>query len=278
MLCQPGLAAQVWRKLTVMSLTKSLPKPRDCAPAAGRRRSVPVLSPFVGLLLLAACGPAATPVGISDPNEAQNRVFHDLNVSFDKAILRPVAMAYVQVLPDPVERGVANFADNLDVPGQVVNDILQLQLDHAFENTLRFAINTTIGIGGLFDPAAALGVQGRKTDFGETLHVWGLPEGDYSELPLVGPSTDRDNLGILVDYIMNPLRLLIPSPESRIATAAGIFAKIGDRGRYSATVDSILYDSADGYAQARILYLQNRRFELGMSATSDDSFEDPYAE
>ena len=261
-----------------MSLTKSLSKPRDGAPAAGRGRSVPVLSPFVVLALLAACGPAATPVGISDPNEAQNRVFHEFNVTFDKAILRPVATTYVQVLPDPVERGVANFADNLDVPGQVVNDILQLKLDHAVENTLRFAINTTVGIGGLFDPAAALGVLGRKTDFGETLHVWGMPEGAYSELPLIGPSTDRDNLGIFVDYILNPLRLLIPAPESRVATAAGVLEKIGDRGRYSATVDSILYDSADGYAQARLLYLQNRHFELGMSAASDDSFEDPYAE
>lgn len=261
-----------------MSLTKSPLKTRNPARSTGRSRSVPVLSPFVGILLLAACGPAATPVGISDPNEAQNRVFHEANVAFDKAILRPVAMTYVNVMPDPVERGVANFADNLDVPGAVVNDVLQLKLDHAFENTLRFAINTTVGIGGLFDPAAALGIEGRKTDFGETLHVWGLPEGAYSELPLIGPSTDRDNLGILVDLALNPIRLLIPSPESRIGTAAGILAKIGDRGRYSATVDSILYDSADGYAQARILYLQNRHFELGMSATSDDSFEDPYAD
>ena len=261
-----------------MSLTKSLRKLRDGARAAGCARNVPVLSLFVGLLLLAACGPAATPIGIVDPNEAQNRVFHEANVAFDKAVLRPVATAYVNVLPDPVERGVANFADNLDVPGEVVNDILQFKLDHAFENTLRFAINTTVGIGGLFDPASALGVEGRKTDFGETLHVWGLPEGAYSELPLIGPSTDRDNLGILVDLVLNPIRLLIPSPESRIGTAAGIFAKIGDRGRYSATVDSILYDSADGYAQARLLYLQNRHFELGMSATSEDSFEDPYAE
>jgi phospholipid-binding lipoprotein MlaA len=97
-------------------------------------------------------------------------------------------------------------------------------------------------------------------------------------VPFIGPSTDRDNLGMLVDYALNPLRLLIPSPESRYVTGAGILAKIGDRGRYSATVDSILYDSADGYAQARLLYLQNRRFELGMSATSDDSFEDPYAD
>ena len=245
----------------------------------GRARSVPVLSPLAVLVLLVACGPAPTPIGISDPNEARNREYHALNVAVDKAILRPVATAYVAVLPDPVERGVANFADNLDVPGQVVNDILQLRVEHAVENTLRFALNTTIGIGGLFDPASAMGVAGRKTDFGETLHVWGLPEGTYSELPLLGPSTDRDTLGMIVDYVLNPLRLLIPAPpESHVPTAAGLLAKIGDRGRYSASVDSVLYDSADGYAQARLLYLQNRRFELGMSATDDESFEDPYAE
>ena len=157
-----------------------------------------------------------------------------------------------------------------------MNNILQLRLGKAVENTLRFAINSTIGIGGLFDPASAAQVYGKPTDFGETLHVWGVPEGNYVELPLLGPSTDRDALGKVVDIALDPLKLIFPDSGS-LPLIAKVGAKIADRGRYSETVDSILYDSADSYAQARLLYLQNRRFELGQ-APSDESFEDPYAE
>ncbi len=236
----------------------------------------------MGLLSsLVACGPATAPGEISDPAEAQNRDFHDFNVAVDKAVLRPLGTGFAAAAPEPVLEGVANFADNLDMPKSVVNNILQLRLGKAVENTLRFALNTTIGIGGLFDPATALGIAGDPSDFGETLHVWGMAEGNYAELPLLGPTTDRDLLGKIVDLGMNPLRLIIPADYGYVPTAAGAVETISNRGRYSETFDSILYDSADGYAQARLLYLQNRRFELGMTAAEDayaDPYEDPYAE
>ncbi len=225
---------------------------------------------------LAACAPAPTTDGVSDPFEAQNRRTHALNLALDRNLLRPIANSADDALPDPVVQGVSNFADNLELPGRVVNNVLQLRLGKAVENTLRFAINSTIGIGGLFDPATAAGVYGKPTDFGETLHVWGMPEGNYVELPLLGPSTDRDALGQVVDFALDPLKLVLPS-DSNIPLIAKIAGRIADRGRYSETVDSILYDSADSYAQARLLYLQNRRFELGQ-APSDETFEDPYAE
>lgn len=231
---------------------------------------------IVALFGLISCGPAPVTNGISDPNEAQNRAVHKFNLVLDKNVLRPVATGATRVLPDPAERGVVNFAENLELPGVVVNDVLQLRLDKAIENTVRFAINTTVGIGGLFDPASKAGVTGKKTDFGETLHVWGIGEGNYFELPFFGPSTDRDALGKVVDIALDPLRLIFPKAGS-LPLIAKIGAKIADRGRYSETVDSILYDSADSYAQARLLYLQNRRFELGQ-APSDESFEDPYAQ
>lgn len=230
----------------------------------------------VALLALSACGPAPSQNGISDPNEAQNRATHKFNVALDKNVLRPVATKANRVVPDEVDKAVVNFADNLELPGTVVNNILQLRLGKALENTVRFAINTTIGLGGVFDPATAAGVKGDPTDFGETLHIWGVTEGNYFELPLFGPSTDRDALGKVVDIALDPLRLLMPK-ESRLPLVAKVASRISDRGRYSETVDSVLYDSADSYAQARLLYLQNRRFELG-EAPSDESFEDPYAE
>ncbi len=228
---------------------------------------------FVGLM---SCGPAPTQNGISDPYEKQNRSIHALNVTLDKAIVRPVATGVDKVLPTPVEIGVTNFSDNLELPGRVVNDLLQAKLGMAVQNTLRFAVNSTIGLGGIMDPATKMGAPGKATDFGETLHVWGVSEGNYIELPVLGPSTERDLLGKVVDIGLDPLKLIIKKP-AHLGLMATIAAKISDRGRYSETIDSILYDSADGYAQARLLYLEHRRYNLGQ-APSESTFEDPYAQ
>ena len=224
---------------------------------------------------LSSCAPNNAPQGFADPNETANREIHAFNRGVDRALVRPAAGAYGSVLPEPVKRGVANFASNLDAPGDVANYILQGRLGDAGQNTLRFAVNTIVGIGGLFDAATALGLPGKPTDFGETLHVWGAGEGNYVELPFVGPSTERDLVGLIVDVVLNPVRLALPQPEAGYSTVAKVASKLGDRDRYSETVDSILYESADSYAQARLLYLQNRRFALGQTA-GDDSFVDPY--
>lgn len=232
---------------------------------------------IVALAALAACGPAPVAQGINDPYEARNRAVHEFNRGLDRRLVRPAADAYA-ILPEPVERGVSNFASNLDVPGDVLNNILQGRVGPAAQNTLRFAVNTVFGIGGLFDTATALGLPGKPTDFGETLHVWGVGEGRYAEVPFLGPKTERDLLGTAVDIATNPVRLALPTPERSYATAAQVGSSLGDRARYSETVDSILYESADSYAQTRLLYLQNRRFALGQAAgeSSDEGFVDPY--
>ena len=113
-----------------------------------------------------------------------------------------------------MERGIANFAANLDAPGDVLNSLLQGRPAPAAQNTLRFAVNTIFGIGGLFDTATALGLPADPTDFGETLHVWGVGEGNYTEVPFLGPKTERDLVGTVVDIAANPVSLLLPSPES----------------------------------------------------------------
>ena len=231
------------------------------------------IAAFLGLT---ACGPAVPTQGISDPREQQNRAAHKFNLALDKNLVRPIANSATKVVPVQVQQGVVNFADNLELPGRVVNNLLQLRLGKAVENTTRFVINSTIGIGGLFDVATAAGAPGKATDFGETLYIWGVPEGNYVELPALGPSTDRDALGKAVDYLLDPMKLVLP-PKSRISLLASIGAQLADRGRYSETVDSILYDSADSYAQTRLFYLDHRRFNLG-EAPADSSFEDPYAQ
>lgn len=247
-------------------------------------RIILICAGLAGAVFLAGCARPPAPEGANDPYEVENRQMHAFNVAADTHVLKPVSRLFGKPGGGgggEVQRGVANFADNLDLPGDVVNNLLQFRLGKAAENTLRFAINSTVGLGGVLDPATAMGVTGKKSDFGETLYVWGVDEGHYLELPLLGPSTARDALGEVVDSVMNPVGILLQAPESYVATAAKLASKFGDRARYSDTVDSVLYESADGYAQARLLYLQNRRYELGQTTGDDsvvDPYEDPYAE
>lgn len=234
---------------------------------------------FSALVLAAvvtACGPATLPPGdqIADRDEVRNRAAHATNLALDRALLGPSSDAYGSAIPEPVRVGVGNFASNLNQPGYVVNNLLQLRLGDAAQNTLRFALNSTLGVAGLFDVATALGVPEEPTDFGETLHVFGVGEGDYVVHPVLGPSTTRDTVGMVVDFAMNPLRHYIDTPESRYLTLTSVASGLNSRYEYDGTVDSILYESADSYAQLRSLYLQQRRFELG---GADALYEDPYA-
>lgn len=234
---------------------------------------------FVAVAAIAGCT-AKPATGFNDPYESENRARHEFNRSLDKALVRAVGNGYAASTPAPVRIGVNNFADNFDEPGSFVNHVLQGNVDGAARNTLRFVVNSSVGVLGLFDAATTLGIPAAETDFGETLHVWGVPEGPYLELPVYGPSTERDAMGRFVDFFTNPLSSVLPSPEKYAGTVASVAKRIGDRGRFSNSVDSVLYDSADSYAQARLIYLQNRRYELGGSESdfTDDPYADPYGD
>jgi phospholipid-binding lipoprotein MlaA len=276
-----------------------LSRPKTCTTPAEAGASV-LRTAFrlglaAGLCGLVACGPATLPPGdsIEDANEAQNRAVHRLNVSLDRALVGPTADAYGNAVPEPVRRGVQNFASNLSQPGYVLNNLLQLRIDDAAQNTLRFAINSTVGIGGLFDPASALGLPAEETDFGETMHVFGLGEGDYHVLPVLGPSTTRDSVGRVVDFALNPLRHVADPPEIYYLTGARALAGVGARSRFSGSIDDVLYNSEDSYTALRSLYLQNRRFQLRgddaelfdpysdetvAAAPEEDAYYDPYSD
>lgn len=234
---------------------------------------------LVGLLVgLAACAkpPAGLPTdAVFDPFENGNRNVHEFNRTIDRSIVRPTGLGYSAFLPDDIEDMISRFAFNLSIPGSVVNSILQGNMRGATEDTYRFLVNSTIGLGGVFDVATDLKMpDATNADFGETLHVWGVREGAYLELPLLGPSTQRDTAGLIVDIILDPLNYLLDSPENYIGTVASASAGLAARGRFSDTIDSVLYESADSYAQAQSIYLQNRRFELGDG--SDGAYSDPY--
>lgn len=237
--------------------------------------------------LLVACGPRVDlPAGEPfDPFEQENRKMHEFNKSVDRALVRPAGKGYSAVVPDDIENAVGRFAFNLSIPQSVVNNTLQGNMKGATEDLYRFVVNTTIGMGGLFDPATELNMPAAtEADFGKTLHAWGVPQGAYLELPLLGPSSERDAAGKFVDLFTNPLSYVLPSPEKYIGTGASVASRLGDRGRFADTFDSILYESADSYAQTRSYYLQNRAYELGGSGTGayadpyDSPYEDPYDE
>jgi len=229
---------------------------------------------LIGLVLgLAACSVPDGPVDVHDPYETRNRKVHEFNKGLDRAVVRPVARAYGTAVPQPVRGGVSNLADYLDTPKYILNDIAQGNVGDAAHNTFRFAFNTVFGLGVL-DPATDAGLERRATGFGETLHVWGAPEGAYLETPVFGPSTERDAAGRIVDIVTNPVSYVLEDDAAYVPTVAGALSGLNARYEFGDTIDSILYESADSYAQSRSIYLQNRRFELGQE--TDDFEFDPY--
>lgn len=240
----------------------------------------------LAMVTLAACGPATLPQGdrITDADEAQNRAVHRFNVALDQAVVGPTARGYGTIVPEPMRIGVDNFASNLSQPSYVLNNLLQARIGQATQNVVRFLVNSTIGIGGIFDPATAIGVPAAKTDFGQTLHIWGVPEGDFVMLPGFGPSTTRDTVGLIVDMATNPVRQVVAPGERHYVTGVQLLDLLGDRYEVDDVFDDLIYDSADSYAQLRSLYLQSRRFALGGGASATaaldgddaDIYADPY--
>lgn len=279
---------------------------------ASQRQVYRVLRGVVGgmvlLAALGACGQAPIPSAIHDPYEAQNRRVHAFNKSLDTRLKGGKAPAVATAVPvaaddaaagsgtgdeppdaavpalqpatlSPVMQGASNFGRNLDHPRMIVNSLLQLRPGDAARNTMRFGINSTLGLGGIFDVARAGGMPARETDFGETLHVWRVPEGAYVELPILGPSTQRDAVGKVVDLAINPLWYVLGWPVNAVAMGFTAAPAIAERQRYGETIDSVLYGSADSYAQTRQIYLQNRRYDLGGGEMgSNDESIDLYEE
>lgn len=228
------------------------------------------------MAVMTACTAPQPGAEFNDPFEANNRVIHNFNKGLDRTVLRPAGQV-AAVIPDEMTTPVVNFADNVALPGMMANGILQGDIGGTSTNLMRFLINTTVGFGGLFDPAGAIGLAEESTDFGETLAVWGLPEGAYVELPVFGPSTERDAAGRIVDLLFDPLQSVGTGTQLKYGTGTRAASLAITRGRFMETFDGVLYDSADSYGQARLAYLQNRRFELG-EEPPEASIIDPFSD
>ena len=211
-----------------------------------------------------------------DPFEGFNRKAHVFNQTLDKNLLRPLAMTYARNMPERLQFVISNVAENLSTPGDVVNNLLQADLESGFKNIVKFSLNSTLGLGGSVRLAEALNIQGKAGDFGQTLNAWGAQEGPYVVLPFLGPSTGRDTFGTLGDLTIDPMGSVLNAEALAFTYGVKVADVLGNRAQFAEMFDSVLYGSADSYEQAKLIYLQARRFELNGSQEKD--YFDPYDE
>jgi len=201
-----------------------------------------------------------------DPLEPLNRGIFGLNEAVYGWVFDPVAIAYQWVMPGPGRRALRRFFSNLGEPVTLVNDLLRFRPLQAGSSGARFVINTTAGVGGLFDPAAAWGLEPHTSGFGGTLAVYRVPSGPYLVMPIMGPSTARDAVGGLVDGIMRPdTWLLAAAPRLVMAAGSGFTTYDIERER----LDALRTTSVDFYAALRSAYLMDRDARIEMLIAAD---------
>ena len=229
---------------------------------------------------LAGCAtppPAGDPEALAefqqtnDPIEPANRVMFKVNDAIDAAILKPVAQGYRYAVPAGVRTGVHNVLTNLGSPVQLTNDVLQGKPRRAGDTAMRFLINTTAGVLGIFDVAKDAGYPDHDTDFGLTLANWNVPEGPFLFLPVLGPSSPREVTGFAADIAIDPFTWVgrgVTAVTAATWTRTGMGA-VDARERVLDPVEQIKKTALDPYATFRSLYRQNRAGKL--AATRDDN-------
>ena len=212
--------------------------------------------------------PVQAPVAY-DPWEKFNRQVHRFNNAVDRTVARPLARAYVAAVPRPVRLGVGNFFDNLRQPLTMVNQLLQGRPRDATQTFGRFVVNSTLGIGGLFDPASDLKMKRRSEDFGQTLGTWGWRRSRYIELPFFGPRTVRDVLGMAGDMPLSPVRQ-IEDDKTRIFLQG---LNLVDTRAQLLSLDSLREGAVDDYALVRDSWLQRRNYQIESHRTPQQPSE-----
>jgi phospholipid-binding lipoprotein MlaA len=227
---------------------------------------------LVAGMMLAGCAslPDSAKADPRDPWERFNRASFKVNDALDRAILRPTSRAYVKVMPRVVRTGVSNFFDNLETATTLINDALQGKMAAAGHDTARLLMNSTLGLGGLFDPATAAGIDKNDEDFGQTLGKWGVPSGPYLMVPLFGPSSLRDLPARGVDTFTDPSHYLEDDSTRYTLTAI----EIVDLRAGLLDLDDQLNQSFDRYAFVRNAWLQRRAFKVSDGNVEDETFDE----
>ena len=219
------------------------------------------------VLVLSGCAATVTTSGDpTDPWEATNRVFYTFNDTLDRTVVEPVANLYLK-LPDALRNGIHNFFDNAAYPGTVINQLLQGKFERAMEGSARFVFNSTLGLGGLLDVSTGFGLKRYEEDFGQTLAVWGMDEGNYIHYPLVGSSSARDTPGIIVGAMTDALTYVALLPLALL--------EIVDKRASLAGAARIRDESAfDPYIFTREAYRQRRMFLIHDGTPPFDVFDE----
>lgn len=200
-----------------------------------------------------------------DPLEGMNRVIFSFNETADRFVLKPIALGYHYVLPDPVERGIGRMFGNIGEIVNVVNDVLQGKFAQAANDTGRFVVNSTLGLAGFFDVADDFGLEKNAgEDFGQTMAHWGLGEGAYLVLPFFGPSNFRDAPGRVVDSFLNPIGDIDHVPTRNQIYGVGVLST------RAGLLDAEELISGDKYTFIRDAYLQRREYLVNDGEVEDD--------
>lgn len=251
------------------------------------RRLLPRLV-VLAALLAGACATAPSPENTeayaeyearNDPLEPLNRGIFGFNNVVDLFILRPAAGFYRGLTPPPVQTGVTNFLRNMKSPVVLINDLLQGEFERAGITVARFFINTIGGVGGLYDLASEFDLEYHGEDFGQTLAVWGVPDGPFLMLPLIGPSNPRDAVGLAVDtFIFDPFTWWVRvNPDDRDIFQYARFGltAVSERARNYDELEDIRKSSLDPYATFRSLYRQYRRGQINQGRAEPLPMEGP---
>lgn len=210
-----------------------------------------------------------------DPWEPLNRRISAFNDNVDKVTFKPLAKGYEAVFPSPVRRGINNFSRNLAIPLSIINNFLQGKARNGFSETGRFLANTTLGIGGLVDVGSGLGLDPHREDFGQTLAAWGVPDGPYVVIPILGPRTFRDATMVPLNFAADPL---IYMKHDRTRRSIYLVRAVDLRAQLF-TAEQLIEDSFDRYLSIRESYLQNRQFLIyDGDPPEDDDFYDDFEE
>ncbi|MGH6634742.1 MAG: MlaA family lipoprotein [Gammaproteobacteria bacterium] len=229
----------------------------------------------LGVLLTLGSGCATTRSDPDkDPIEPVNRVFFDVNEKLDKYLMKPVAQGYQKITPKPVRSSVTNFFDNFFYPNVILNDFLQAKFTQGFRDLARLFVNTTIGIGGLFDRATPAGLVRHQEDLGQTFATWGINQGAYLVLPLRGPSTARDVTDLVPSTFLNPLFYI----ESVATFPIAALSVINERANLLEATEIRDEAALDSYTFTREAFLQRRNDLIYDGNPPLEEFEDFFEE
>jgi phospholipid-binding lipoprotein MlaA len=221
---------------------------------------------------LALTGCATLPSGKTDPRdpwERFNRSTFQFNEVLDRTIARPVAKTYVKVTPRAFRTGLSNFFNNLDTVPTVINDTLQGKFRQAGHDSARFLLNSTLGLGGLFDPASSAGLDANDEDLGQTLGKWGVGAGPYLVLPILGPSSGRDAFARAADTYLEPVWYLEDDSTRYLIRLVDLL----DQRASLLELDAQLERSYDRYAFIRNAWIQRREYQVKDGDIDDQSLE-----